>query len=189
MNDLETEQYERIARSLDGSDEALSAVERRVAEEIRRLESELRGALDTPVPAVVLSRARVRLAEGARHRRRVVRFRLFSGVAAAAGLLLAVAVAYWVPGLRSDRTAGSGVRVANGPAGDAASGDAWAPAVTSALQTTDRNADLLMLALEMNELEAGMMAAVPSADAELDALERDFGSFMANGEIVLPPGL
>jgi hypothetical protein len=188
MNDLETEQYERIARSLDGSDEALSARERRVADEIRHLETALRGALDTRVPAVVLSRARSRLAEAARRRRRVVRFRLFSGVAAAAGLLLAVAMAYWARGLNSDRTSRPGARVANGPSGGAA-GDAWTPAVTSALETADRNADLLMLAREMNELEASTVAAVPSADAELDALERDFGSFMANGEIVLPPGL
>jgi len=188
MSNLQTDEYERIARKLDGSDESLTAPEQAAAEEIRRLERDVHGKLDTQVPSVVWSRARSRLAEGLLRRRRVVRLRLFSGLAAAAGLLLAVAAAYWVRGLSTDPAGRRDAPVANRPAGGAASGDAWAGVVADVLQTTDRNADLLMLDREMNELEAAMVASVPSADAELDALERDFGTFMANGEVVLPPG-
>ncbi|KPK44757.1 MAG: hypothetical protein AMK72_11685 [Planctomycetes bacterium SM23_25] len=169
---------------LDGCDESLTDSERAAVEEIRRLEADVCGRLDTEVPPVVLSRARARLAGALFRRRRIIRLRLFSGVAAAAGLLLVVALGYWA---REPVSVPRMPAVTKVPAGPGAA-QTWAPDVTSALLRTDRNADLLMLDREMSELETGMMASAP--DVELDALERELQDLVVgDGTAVFPPGL
>lgn len=189
MKDLQANQYERIARKLDGSEEALSDTERAAAEEIRQLEADVQGRLDTAIPPVVVSRVRERLADGLWRRRRFVRLRLFSGVAAAAGLLLAVAAAYWVHGPASTPTPMAKTPTNGGAASAVRVSDDWHLDATNALLTLNNSADLLTLDREMNALEAGMMASSPAADVELDALEREFQDFLADNGTMLLPGL
>ena len=92
MNPSE-QQYEQIARYLDGEDVSLSEPLRELAEQIRRDEAAVGQALDITVPPPAIGNARNRmLAELARPRRRALRRWVggLSAAAAAAAIVLAV---------------------------------------------------------------------------------------------------
>ena len=107
---------------------------------------------------------------------------------AAAGLLLAVTVAYWIRGGPGSVGPGNGLPVAQAPT-DGGAADGMDLAATDALLRTSRNADLDLLSREMNELEAETVAATPSADVELDALEREFYDLVIEDGRMPGPGL
>jgi len=92
MNKWNEGQFERAARSLDGERLDLSAAERDLAGEVRRLDASLAGAMDTPVPARATARANRRLvgALAAMKMWRHVRVGFLSGVSAAALIVISL---------------------------------------------------------------------------------------------------
>jgi len=91
MERLNEEQYERIARWLDGEDLELSAAERGAAEEIRRAEAGLAQALKVSAPPAAINRARRRIIAAMAHPRvRLWRVGAFAAASAAAAVLLTV---------------------------------------------------------------------------------------------------
>jgi len=91
------QQYERIARWLDGEPVELTDEERSVAEEIRRSEGELGTILPATPPAKAMIRARRRMqAELARPRRARMPSVRYAAVAAAAAAAILIALAmFW----------------------------------------------------------------------------------------------
>ena len=95
MNEWNEGQFERAARSLDGERLDLSSAERDLADEVRRLDASLAGAMDTPAPARATARASRRLAAAlaAMNTWRHVRVGFFSGVSAAALIVISLGLA------------------------------------------------------------------------------------------------
>lgn len=95
MNKWNEGQFERAARSLDGERLDLSAAERDLAGEVRRLDASLAGAMDTPVPARATARASRRLvaALAAMKMWRHVQVGFLSGVSAAALIVISLGLA------------------------------------------------------------------------------------------------
>ena len=195
---LTDEQYERIGRYLDGEPLDLSDPERAVAEQVRQDESHVAGMLAASTPAGALDSARgyalmaeirrdeavlgglldARVPQGTFHRvhRRVVaglarpQRRLLrigaaaSAVAVAAAVLLAVALSPF----------GSGPPRAAVPVARAYELPAVPVEILSASVETPEDATVELLALEIDEYEAGMIASAPSAalDMGIDQVER-----------------
>jgi len=192
MAELNREQLERIARRLDGSDESLAVGEQALADEIRSLEQALAGKLDAEPPADVMSRVRRRLrarAQPPSHAPRIVRF--MPALAAAAAVMLAVGAGLWVwsttgPGTR---TATPVAKSDHGHAAGSHVGAGHLAGVAEALAGPGTNADLDMLAREIDEFGADAVAAVTLVDVELDALERDFEELLIDYPAAEGPGI
>lgn len=90
MTDWNNEQFDRVARWLDGEPIELSGVERELADEFRRNEKALVGVVDTALPDRADQRAHRRVhaaLRGVRIRKRV-RLAFMSGVSAAAMIVI-----------------------------------------------------------------------------------------------------
>ena len=166
---ISREQYERVARYLDGEDVRLDEAERKLSEQIRRDEG-LLAALDVGPPAGAIARSRRRMiAALGRPAGRLRWLRYVVGVeAAAVAALLLVAVTLAI--VSTDTEAPR------------------APVVvpTSVLvASTEFSAqgDLDILARQLDELEAEIATSVPisGGDVEIDLLERDIQEFLLNG--------
>ncbi len=106
MKTLTDDQYERLARWLDGEAVELTAAERDTAEEVRRDEAHLAKVFGVAAPRVSLDRARRRLiAELSRPRRLVWRIALAASAAAAAILLAVILMTQGTPGERTTTVA------------------------------------------------------------------------------------
>ena len=197
---LTNEQYERVARRLDGENVALDAQEHAAADELRRNErrvgalmdaappagaieracrhvlaaearrdeAALAAALDADVPRETIDRAYRRVtAELARPQRRLMRIgEVAAALAVAAAVVLAVGLA----------------RLAVEPAGPPAPEPAMAgvPAeVLSASVDQPEDPAIRLLADEIDQLEADMLASTPPAPVDLgiDQLERAVAEF------------
>ena len=93
------QQYDRIARWLDGEDLRLEGPELQAAQDIRRQEADWGPMLDAPVPAAAMTAARGRLTRAvARRKHHSLRVGAFVGaiLAVAAAIVLAVTV-LWMP--------------------------------------------------------------------------------------------
>jgi hypothetical protein len=89
--ELTEQQFERIARWLDGQELDLTAPERAAAEDLRRLEAQTGALLDVALPPEAMVRARRRmLQELAGRRRRTLRWAGVLGAAAAAAAAIIV---------------------------------------------------------------------------------------------------
>lgn len=87
--DLNNEQYEQIARKLDGSEVSLTAREQAAVEDIVRDENWLAGKLDVPLPQQAMARARNRLAAAiAKSPRKLIFAGYVAAVVSAAALIL-----------------------------------------------------------------------------------------------------
>ncbi len=199
---LTDEQYERIARHLDGEEVALSAPERAVAAEIRGDERRLSSRLDASIPpdaAAHLARpallAEIRRDEAAigrlldadvpretlvRVHRRVVaalarprrRLMRIGGVAAALAAAAAVLLAVTLAPMWPDRTPPGGL--ADAPAVKSIPMEVIADSVRA---PTDADVDLL--AREIDQLEYEIIAAAPPAavDVGIDQIQQALEEF------------
>ncbi len=167
---ISKEQYDRIAQHLDGGDIRLDGDERKLSDQIRR-DERLLGALDVEPPARAIVRAQRRMiAALARPDGRLRWLRYVVGIeAAAVAALLLVAVTLagistGLVGLRGPVVVPTSVFVAS----------------TESLA----QGDLEVLARQIDELEAEIVASLPISygDLEIELLERDVQDFLMNGE-------
>lgn len=167
MDSLNEEQYERVARHLDGAHEPLSPAEEAAATEVRRDELLLVGRLDVTVPPEAMARARRRLVAAlARPARRPTRWHHY-GIRAAVGVAAAglLAVVLFRPPPRHDTAEAPGLRAPG------VSLNTWYGAMRES--ATDDEIDLI--GRELDELEAEMIVSQPLShvELELDAIEQD----------------
>lgn len=152
------EQYERVARWLDGDAVELTAAESALAEEIRAEEARLGDALQAAPPMVAMARARVRMiAAAARPRWHAVRWGL-SGAAAAAAVLVAASLLWW-----------GGAQPQRMPGGAPLTADM----LSEAYMPESQNVDLDLIADELSDMQAEMVVGLPATrdDAEMDVLQ------------------
>lgn len=166
---ISKEQYERAARHLDGGDIRLDGAERKLSGQIRR-DERLLGALDVGLPVRAMARARRRMiAALARPGDRLRWLRYVVGIEAAAVaalLLVAITLASISTGLVDQR------------------GPVVVPtSVFIASTESSAQGDLEVLARQIDELEAEIVASVPInyGDLEIELLERDIQDFLMNG--------
>jgi len=155
------EQYERVARHLDGQTQALGPDEQRLAEEMLSGERMLT-ALDADVPATAMARARRRMiaaAAGAAGslRRRVLKYVVGVEAAAVAGLVIVVGTLAMLAGPEIKK--------------------AFTAVPTSVLVESTQssvNEDLRELGQELDALEAEIVAsATPSDELHIESMEQD----------------
>jgi hypothetical protein len=168
MKGLSEQQYERVARWLDGERIDLSAQEMAAGGEIRRGEASLVAALGVEMPPQVLRRVQKRIvAELARPAHRPVRIGFVTATAAAAALLLAAGLFRMAqdPGRAHSRVAEVTVSVLE---------------LMQALGSPYKDAEMDMLAGQMAELEADVLASrnPSSLDLEIDALQQEIDDFI-----------
>lgn len=166
---ISREQYERVARHLDGGDIRLDGAERKLSDQIRR-DERLLGVLDVEPPARAMARARRRMiAALARPGGRLRWLRYVVGIesaAVAALLLVAVTLAGISTGLVGRR------------------GPVVVPTSVFIASTESlAQGDLEVLARQIDELEAEIAASLPIShgDLEIELLERDIQDFLMNG--------
>ncbi|MBL7132842.1 MAG: hypothetical protein ISS78_01970 [Phycisphaerae bacterium] len=167
---ISREQYERVARHLDGEDIRLDGPERKLSGQIRRGEQLLAG-LDVGPPARAMARARRRMIAalgrpGARLRWLGYVVGLESA-AVAALLLVAVTLA----------------SISTGSVG--CPGAVVVPTSVLVASAESRSqGDLDILASQLDELEAEILASLPvsGGDLEIELLERDIRDFLMTGD-------
>ena len=179
MKNLSEEQYERIARWLDGEAADLTAEERQAAEDIRREEYRLGPALDVPRAGQAVQRLSGRILAGVRASRqellpgrpvpdrRVLRHAYYAAsAAAAAGLVLAI-LFLW------PRPAQTPAPQPPAQAGELLALEQMFPGPSA------RDQELAMLSSQLALLEAEIaLSPGPSVmEASLDDLERQVEDF------------
>jgi hypothetical protein len=165
--ELNSEQYERIARWLDGEGVALSGEELAAAGEVRSGEAVLRARLgEAAVPARAMARARRRLRAAAAGRP-AVRGR-FIGVAAAGAALAASIVVAWA--LRA-----GGPAPLPQPGGGAVPVAVW----LGAMEVPPGGEAIHLLAGELDRFEAELaISRTPATvDWQLDTVQQEIDSF------------
>jgi len=156
---LNDEQYERVARRLDGQDIQLSSEEQALAEAMRAQEQYLDSVLPVPVPAEVLRRVDRRLTAALARPRHRVRW---IGVAAATAAAVVIAVLVQVFLNHQDK-----------PRPDPLAGVPTEKLFE--VSSTNGNGELTELSKEIDKLEAETFVSVfSSADESLfESLERE----------------
>lgn len=160
----EPEQYERVARYLDGEPVELSQAERELAETLRADEARL-AVFDAPVPAAAMARAERRMIAAAARpslRRRVLQYVVGIEAAAVAGLILVIGtLAMIAPNIED---------ILRAPVPTDAIIEATAEPAT---------ADLDVMRAELDELEAEIVASVPQQDQlEIESMEQGLKDFL-----------
>jgi len=160
------EQYERVARRLDGEAVELTSAEEALAAAVRRGEVETARALDVALPAAAKARARRRLVAAlARPRWRAASWAV-TGAAAAAVL---IAVAIW-PGGREPSAAGNGRTVT-------------ADVLSEAYELQYQDVDLDLIAEELADMRAELVVSRDApAGAEAELLEEMLDMFWLGEE-------
>ena len=161
---LDERQYERIARHLDGEPVELTADEQAVAQEIRHGEAELAAMPQAQPPRRLMDRLRGQMlaAAPAQPRQRVIRVLLPAAAAVAAVIIAAVLwLAPWRPG-EAPRAAAELPNM-----------------IATVYGSVDENIDLDVIADELEELEAGMVASLPAEplDAEIETFQQSLEGF------------
>jgi hypothetical protein len=178
---LSEEQYERIARWLDGEEIRLTAEEREAVSDLHRSRAVVAPALDVEVPREAMARAERRLRAALAHpRRRLLRIGALAGgaaAAAAAAIVIAISALHTLP-----------------PGGDA-DGVAKVPleVFVAAMQESETEKEMLLLAREMDDLEAEWAALAPIAqaddmDEELELLRQEIGQLLLSEPLGEEPG-
>lgn len=168
---IDDRQFERIARWLDGEAVDLTGDELAAAERFSRIERSLGGGLDAAAPREALSRAGTRmLAELARPAHGIISLRRVArsaAVAAAAALLIFALLAD-----NSGRPTPMPAR-----AGD----DGLLYAMAESFQPSIQNADLDVLAMQMDLLESDITVRrrASAEDIRIDELQQDIEDFFA----------
>jgi outer membrane receptor protein involved in Fe transport len=164
--------YELAAAWLDGQAVELTAGQRALAEEIRRDQADLLGALDVAAPAAAMDRARRRLAAAtARPRIRLLAF-VAGATAVAAAVLLITVVLRTQPQTASRNHSVAKARVA-----------VPGPAYIAAVQKYAADDEIDKIALDVDDLEANIasLSATPTRNGRvgvmIDVLETDLTDF------------
>ncbi len=161
---LNDEQYERMARKLDGSQPPLTEQEQAAVDEIVRDESWLSGRLDVQVPQRAMSRARNRLAVAVAARPgRSAYIGYVAAVASAAALILLTF---------------SFITMMQ-PHGDAKTPVAASPPDDLLFAPSQNNYDIAIVAAQADELAADMASSSLPSDFEMqiDELEKETEEF------------
>ena len=166
---IDGQQYERVARYLDGQDERLSASERELAERIRRDEQTLIG-LEVAAPRRAMARARRRMVAAlARPGGRLWWLRpVVAAEAAAVAALLLVALTLAMLSRDTVRPVERGEVPTS---------------VLAASAESSAAGDLDVLEGALDEFEADIVAllAPSQTDVEIEALEEDVREFLIDG--------
>ncbi len=161
---LNERQYERVGRYLDGEQIELTADERPVANEIRRMEAPLPAMLEAQPSRKAIDRARRRmLSELLRPGRRTRRI-IWPAAAAAAVLIAATAVWVWRSGFPAPPPSPPLVTIEE---------------VAGIYAGSDENVDLDLIAEELHAMEAEIVVSTPTGtlDAELHDLQETLDTF------------
>jgi hypothetical protein len=162
MNMLDEEQYERIARWLDGQKLELTAAELAAAEDIRQTEAQVGPALKAPMPPAAVRRARQRMiAAMAQPPLRLWRVAAFAAASAAAAVLLATLVWRQAP-----------PPTPPGPTAQVASADR---ALLAAMEAVAEDDEIDLVEQNLNEVAANIAvaAAPPRTDSQIERMEKD----------------
>ena len=158
MTEWNEQQFKRVARALDGQVVDLTPAERELADEIRRMDSDLSGALQTPIGPKAAERGRRRMvaALAGGNMWKHVRVGFLSGVSAAAMIVIAL-------GLANLMATGSVL-----PGDDAVSMQIWEQWAMSKQEAATE-----MLASDLAELEAvqSTLVEMPEEDPDYEARE------------------
>ena len=167
---LTEEQYERIARWLDGESVELSAEERAAAEEVRGAEARLAGPMrEVEVPARAMARARRRLAAAtARPTLRARRVAVAAGAAAVAAAAV-IALLMFLGGPERQKADRDLVGDQTIPV------EVWVATV----QQTPGGDDIALLADELDKLEAELAwsESAQPLDRQIESLTRELEQF------------
>ena len=172
MND---EQYQRIARWLDGADVLLSEAELAAADEIVRGERTLAPLMPADVPHEVLARASRRMtAELLRPARRLwIRRAAAAAAAAAAIIVLAILLNQGTPPPAKLPTRAPGVEMADMPI----------ETLVEQMEAATRPGVVVeLLAGELRSIEADMLvtAEMGGVDLKINAMEDEFDDILLN---------
>ena len=176
--DFQDQQYERVARCLDGEEISLTADERRLADEIGRIEVSVGPAMDVNVSAHIIQRAlRRRQAAELKRSRRILRFKLAGAglIAAAAMVLLALSV-LWRPILPPS----SGYDVAQQTDIPRPRSSVSMMELLSSLETSsdfDLELDLLAAELDQEEFEIATTPDTGQEDEEILDMQENIRNF------------
>jgi anti-sigma-K factor RskA len=169
MPTLNEEQYERVARWLDGEKVKLTPPEQDATEEICRAEADLASALDAASRQASMDRARRRLAAAlARPQLRLWRI----GALAAAAAAVVLAAVLWHPTGQPPATAPQLTpQVQRGQADGA---------YLAALEYFAADDELDIVKHDLDDLAADLaLAAAPRAiDLKMEAIEKDIDEFL-----------
>lgn len=176
MMELNQEQYEKIARWLDGSPEALTDAERAAAEEIGDLERQVAGELGVALPEGAVFRLNAKLSDAVvpapmrRFRRAVM-----AVLAAAAAVLLAVGLNHVLRPIPNNPALPPGP-VARAPTERVVPN--WAEVLAESGARSKWDVELDELGREMGEMEAKSLVIASPVDVEMDALESDVNELL-----------
>lgn len=155
-----TEQFDAVARWLDGQAVELTAQEKALAEELQANERQVGPLLEAPMDAAVLEHVRQRLRNRRVVWRRVVQLRYVASAAASAAAVLLVALTL-NPG-----------RPNQAPAPQAAEAATPAPGFSA------QEEELVLLARDLDALEAEMtIRRTPTVANDIDSLQSDINNF------------
>lgn len=166
---ISLEQYDRVAKWLDGQDIALDAQEMELAGQVREGLSSMGGAFDVPMPSGAIQRAVDSLP---RRRPVIIRLAPYIGAAtAAAAAIIVLAVGFM------QQQQGPG-HPAQGPvAGAVVKHSARAPAAAGSgidlinAYEMPKEVDLDIIAEQVDELQAQMTAPPAAMDVQIDAVK------------------
>ncbi|NLW86960.1 MAG: hypothetical protein GXY38_08820 [Planctomycetes bacterium] len=165
---LDRQQYEKVARSLDGESVELRADEQACAADVRRLENELDALFDCAAPAASMASARRRmldeLSAATRRRRRFKLAARLAPLAAAAMIVLAL-------GLWRSRPPGQ-------PSNTPELADIGNAAYFALVHQTNDDAALTVLQNEMEIFAAELAnSSVSAVDLHMDSIQDQIDSF------------
>lgn len=160
--ELNDQQYQRVARYLDGEPVQLDGAEQTAADEIRQAGQMLAPMLAATPPEGAVDHAGRRLAAALAGRNWAVR--LIRPVAAAAAILLLAAAAFLIPGQPKPSSMAEGLP---------------ADLVADVYSQTEQNIDLDLVKAELDELAAEIFVSLPAGrvEVELDALQQNLDTF------------
>lgn len=168
---MNEQQYERIARWLDGEAVDLTAAEQAVAQELRRDEAAIAEAMtDVKTPLAAMARARRRMTAAAGGRR-VLHLAFGAVGAAAAAAIVLAATMLWTP------TPAAGPVAGNGGAANSADvpPEVWVGAMAPSAQMETMSA--LGDAIDRLASEVAISTPALPVDHEMDSIQDELNDF------------
>jgi hypothetical protein len=180
---ISLEQYDRVAKWLDGQDIALDAQELELAGQVRNGLSSMGAAFDMPMPSGAIQRAVDSLP---RRRPVIMRLAPYIGAAAAAAAAIIVLAVGFVQQETRPPVAGPVAGVVVKPV-------ARAPAVASSgielinAYEMPKELDLDIIAGQVDELQAHMTSSPGMVDMQIDAVQLQVDNLLMEEYAVLKP--
>lgn len=178
---LREEQYERIARYLDGEPIELTTVEREAVTDLHLCDREL-PPLEVPVPPGAMERARRRLvAAAARPHAGRTRWWAWTGGAIAAAAVVALAVGAWIAWQPKPQT----------PAPPATAVTAPANVFVAAMEDSDAQSEIAAVQVYVEDMDDDVIVdraapTVEPVDVEIESLEDEIENLLLETGPILP---